>query len=263
LSAVATRILRAPSARILRSPSTQDGQPLAAVLADRLRERTQPTPGDHAYAHLRDLRDALAASLAGATGTWLDYGAGTAPYRDLLPGADLHTADVPGEERYAVDYDLDATGRVPAPDGEFDGVLSTQVLEHVDDPVAYLTEARRILRPGGRLVLSTHGVWEDHGGQDLWRWTADGLARLASRCGYAEVAVRRLTCDGRALLLLVRRYGRTHPWPAGGVAGLLLRAAAWWDRRRPDAFDRYADRHLAEPGEQLLYLAVLLEARRP
>jgi SAM-dependent methyltransferase len=173
------------------------------------------------------------------------------------------TADL-DTERYGVDYELDDSGRCPVPDATFDGVLSTQVLEHVTEPDAYLREAYRILRPGGRLVLSTHGVWEDHGSQDLWRWTADGLALFACRAGFIDVGVRRLTGDARALLLLLRRYGRDGAWPAGGVVGTLLRLARWWDQRRPAAFDKYADRHLPPPtGHELFYLAILVEARRP
>jgi SAM-dependent methyltransferase len=251
------------AAPILRPPSTTDGQPRDQVLGARLREREDPIPGDHAYAHLRDLRDALAVSLREATGTWLDYGAGTAPYRKLLAGAQLRTADL-DTERYDVDYELDGSGRCQVPDATFDGVLSTQVLEHVTEPNAYLHEAYRILRPGGRLVLSTHGVWEDHGGQDLWRWTADGLALLVGRAGFVDVRVHRLTGDARALLLLLRRYGRDAAWPGGGIIGLLLRIGQWWDRRRPAAFDDYAEKHLPPPtGHEKFYLAILVEARRP
>jgi|SRR5450755_624117 SAM-dependent methyltransferase len=248
---------------VLRPPSTAGGQSLEQVLVARVRERADPRLGDHAYVHLRDLRDAVAASLRDVAGTWLDYGAGTSPYRDLLPGATVVTADLPGGERYRVDLELDASGACPVPDMTFDGVLSTQVLEHVTDPVGYLREAHRVLRPGGRLVLSTHGVWEEHGGQDLWRWTADGLALLAGQAGFADVSVRRLTADARAVLLLFRRQGRAAQWPAGGVVGLLLRLARYWDRLRPEAFDRYCDEHFrGVGGEQLFYIAVLLEARR-
>ena len=53
-------------------------------LALKYRERIHPARGDKAYALLADLRDALADVLDGAVGDWLDFGAGTAPYRELL-----------------------------------------------------------------------------------------------------------------------------------------------------------------------------------
>jgi SAM-dependent methyltransferase len=42
---------------------------------------------------------------------------------------------------------------LPFPDGAFDVVTSTQVYEYVHDIPAALTEARRVLRPGGRLLV--------------------------------------------------------------------------------------------------------------
>lgn len=42
---------------------------------------------------------------------------------------------------------------LPVPDASFDRALSVQVLEYVDDIPAALAEMRRVLRPGGRLVL--------------------------------------------------------------------------------------------------------------
>lgn len=45
--------------------------------------------------------------------------------------------------------------RLPFADGSFDTVLSFQVLEHVKDVDNYLGEIRRVLAPGGRLVLAT------------------------------------------------------------------------------------------------------------
>lgn len=45
--------------------------------------------------------------------------------------------------------------RLPFPDGDFDVVFSSQVIEHLLDPAAGARELARVLRPGGRLVLST------------------------------------------------------------------------------------------------------------
>jgi ubiquinone/menaquinone biosynthesis C-methylase UbiE len=46
-------------------------------------------------------------------------------------------------------------GALPFEDGSFDFVFVTEVLEHLKQPEALLAEARRVLSPGGRLVLTT------------------------------------------------------------------------------------------------------------
>lgn len=54
---------------------------------------------------------------------------------------------------------LDAAGPWPLEDASFDVVWAGEVIEHVADTVAWLSEVRRVLRPRGRLLLSTpaHG----------------------------------------------------------------------------------------------------------
>ena len=50
---------------------------------------------------------------------------------------------------------IDPLKPLPFTNGSFDTVLSFQVFEHVSDTESYLSEIRRVLRPGGRLVLVT------------------------------------------------------------------------------------------------------------
>jgi SAM-dependent methyltransferase len=50
---------------------------------------------------------------------------------------------------------IDPDAPLPFADGSFDTVLSFQVIEHVPDAARYLSEIRRVLVPGGRLVLAT------------------------------------------------------------------------------------------------------------
>ena len=43
---------------------------------------------------------------------------------------------------------------VPEPDGSFDAILCVEVFEHIPHPVEALREFARLLRPGGRLILT-------------------------------------------------------------------------------------------------------------
>ncbi|NEE21973.1 class I SAM-dependent methyltransferase, partial [Streptomyces sp. SID7499] len=46
-------------------------------------------------------------------------------------------------------------GGLPLADGCADAVLFSEILEHLVDPDQALDELRRVLRPGGHLMLST------------------------------------------------------------------------------------------------------------
>lgn len=115
----------------------------------------------------------------------LDLGCGDMPYRPLIAPlcAAYDGADLPGNA--AATYHLRPDGTTTADAGAFDLVLSTQVLEHVRDVPGYLAEARRLLAPAGRLVLTTHGTWVYHADpHDYWRWTAEGLRAALSDAGF-------------------------------------------------------------------------------
>ena len=71
---------------------------------------------------------------------------------------------------------------IPVEDASFDLVLCLQVLEHVPDPAAAIRELRRVVRPGGRVLLTTHGVYPYHPNpEDLWRWTHEGLEHCSAQ----------------------------------------------------------------------------------
>jgi len=136
------------------------------------------------------VRDLLAAAALPAGGRVLDYGCADSPYANEVPaGVTYVGADLPGNPNAEVD--LLADGTVPLPDSLFDVVLSTQVLEHVEETARYLQECHRLLKPGGSLILSTHGIMYYHRDpEDYWRWTRPGLEKVISDAGF-EVAETR------------------------------------------------------------------------
>jgi ubiquinone/menaquinone biosynthesis C-methylase UbiE len=91
----------------------------------------------------------------------LDVGAGSCPYRQLFNHCEYRTQDIAllqckqlRHGRYGqIDYVGDASA-IPAPDGEFDAVLCTEVLEHHPEPIRVVKEMARILKSGGILLLT-------------------------------------------------------------------------------------------------------------
>lgn len=168
---------------------TRDGEP--RFDAGRPSDVHHATHAHRYREHIRRLRPFLAGLArdlnVGDAARVLDYGAAESPYRDFFPAtAEYVAADLPGNTR--ANLSLRPDGSVPVDDGSFDAVLSTQVLEHVADPALYLSEAFRVLRPGGRLMLSTHGTFIYHPDpEDYWRWTGAGLQRAATDAGFRIV----------------------------------------------------------------------------
>lgn len=142
------------------------------------------------YIHVR-LPEAVEHAVAGfnlhSDAKVLDFGCAEKRYRRFFPiDCDYKGADLPGNEE--ADVEILSDGRLPLADSSMDFVLSTQVLEHVNDPELYLEEAYRVLRPGGALVLSTHGIMFYHPDPvDYWRWTGAGLKKIIAKAGF-EIA---------------------------------------------------------------------------
>ncbi len=148
-------------------------------------------PGWFILNRLRDeLRQIVADNVKDVPAQLVDYGCAQMPYRDLFPKELTYLgADLAGNP----DSDLTITDgyAIPLETATTDYVLSTQVLEHVFDPHAYLSECRRVLRPDGRLILSTHGHWVYHQDpEDYWRWTSPGLTAALDKAGFSVHTIK-------------------------------------------------------------------------
>lgn len=143
----------------------------------------------HRYRHHIDQLPARLEALARQLcvppgGDVIDYGCADVPYRHFFePDVNYVAADLAGNP--SATLALNGDGSIPVASATFDVVMSTQVLEHVADPQLYLLEAHRVLRPGGEILLSTHGVFVYHPDPvDYWRWTGAGLQRALTIAGF-------------------------------------------------------------------------------
>lgn len=118
----------------------------------------------------------------------------------------------------AADLSEAAAERLPFGDGSFDAVVSASVFHYVRQPEAALSEMRRVLRPGGRLVLTDWsgdfltcrliGVYLRSRRRALHRIYPDAeLRRLLTGAGFADVrttSYRAGWCWGMCLARAVR-----------------------------------------------------------
>lgn len=111
----------------------------------------------------------------GLRGPVLDLGAGEDPYRSRLP-QDTISMDIDPTWKPAVVGDAHA---LPFGDAKFNGVVASQVFEHLHDGRLAASELARVLRPGGRLVLAVPFLyWLHQEPHDYVRYTRHGLQRL-------------------------------------------------------------------------------------
>lgn len=255
------------------SPTSQafSGAELGGVLhADAyVASRLRPPLSDLHCLALRDILAVVQPFAGQVRGKLFDYGCGGAPYRSLFTGVTEYVrADVtPGPN---IDRLLPTNGLTDEPAGRYDAVLSTQVLEHVLDPAAYLRECARILRPSGSLLVTTHGMFEEHGcPYDFHRWTARGLELAVIAAGLEVESCQKLTAGVRGSIqqlhyLTAALYAPERPgWHKvfGGVRRLYHYGAIaplnWLAGRFP--------MHALVPANHWapIYVGVAVRARKP
>jgi SAM-dependent methyltransferase len=129
-------------------------------------------------------------------------------------------------------HDL-ASGALPFAEGSFRAVFAGEILEHLVDTGGFLGEVRRVLQPGGVLILTTpnlaslenrlrlllglYPLWVDHelaGEGHVRAYTAPVLRRQLRRVGLRPERVR-----GNWVPLLPQRLLNDVIWPALALTG--------------------------------------------
>ncbi|MES4904811.1 MULTISPECIES: methyltransferase domain-containing protein [unclassified Streptomyces] len=156
----------------------------------------------------------------------------------MVDRARERTADLP-----AVDVRLGDAHALPLADASVDRARTDRTLQHVTDPAQVLAEARRVLRPGGRLVMAEPD-WDslavDHPDPEIsrayTRHIADRivrnavigrqLPRLATEAGFAVPSVVPVTSVFRDVRSADRILGFQRNAERAAAAGYLSEEAA-------------------------------------
>lgn len=197
----------------------------------RIEEALAGTPAWHhfspaLYAQYRAVAPLMRRYIRGRT---IDLGCGYTPFRYLLKDqvTVYHTLDRWPRSNGAT-YVGDVQDMPMVPAGSYDSAICLEVLEHVPHPLQALREIYRILRPGGRLLLSVPHLSRLHDlPYDYFRFTHLGLRVLLETAGFEVVEI---DAKGGLFAFLGHQVSTlvvTAAWPAWGVRQLVWFLNKW------------------------------------
>jgi SAM-dependent methyltransferase len=154
------------------------------------------------YANIADLAGNI-------DGKILDVGCGQKPYAALFKSSEYIGLEIDTpENRRTKKADCFYDGsRFPFSDQEFDSVVVNEVFEHVFNPVEFLMEIKRVLKPGGMLLMTVPFCWDEHEQpHDYARYSSFGLMATVEKQGFTVIEHRKSMNDIRAIFQLLNGY---------------------------------------------------------
>lgn len=152
---------------------------------------------------------------------------------------------------------------LPFPDESHNIILCTEVLEHCHSPQAAIDEMKRVLKPGGTLILTTRFVYPLHDiPHDYFRFTKYGLQHLLR--GFEVVEIIPETATFSALGALLQRLGFQTKLRGGKLSKALVYTLAqlfchlnWLVR------SEYGNIQRTEKDDHIMTTGYYLVARKP
>jgi SAM-dependent methyltransferase len=181
-------------------------------------------------------------------GTLYDLGCGEMPYRDWLRSfADRYIGVDWSNSPHDLKADIVANlnQALPIENQVADSIISLSVMEHLPEPLLFLSEAHRILKPGCAIILQVPFMWWVHEApHDYFRYTKYGLEYLFKKAGFSKIEVLPQTGFWTTWILKLNYQSARlirGPWLMRNLIAILLhpiwaidqRIAPWLDKRWP------------------------------
>jgi SAM-dependent methyltransferase len=237
-------------------------------------------PGGHtAYGSAVDYRLDKVSAHGVITGDWLDCGCAEGYYAVALTergarsviGVDVIDERVAAAQELPhpanVTFQVAGAGSLPFDDESFDGVLVNEVLEHVEDEQRSLLDIKRVLRPGGHLVVFSPNRWfpfEGHGARmpsgrqllgvpvPLMPWLPARLTRRFATARNYWPGELRAVVAGAGLEIVSVEYSLAQ-----------FDRYLWMPRAMIDSYRRNIPRIEASPLRRFVAVSTFVLARRP
>lgn len=147
-------------------------------------------------------------------GRLMDFGCGLKPYRPLFQVDEYIGVDYRAEgETYEQDaVDVFYNGRtLPFPDDHFDSIFSSEVFEHVFNLPEIMRELHRVLKPGGRILVTCPFSFGEHEvPSDYARYTSFAMKHMFGSNGFRVLASEKTGGQIEAITQLRIVYWNLH-----------------------------------------------------
>jgi len=159
-------------------------------------------------------------------GKILDVGCGSKPYESLFLKSSSYTGvdiEVSGHSHTNSKIDFFYDGKtLPFEDSSFDAVVSFEVFEHVFNLDEVLKEIRRVLKPGGKLLVTMPFAWDEHEvPYDFARYTSYGITHILKSNDFNVDKVEKTTTYFLAVSQMLIAYLCQYVTPKGRYMGRL------------------------------------------
>lgn len=130
-------------------------------------------------------------------GLLLDFGCGRKPYKNLFTvkkyiGLDMKQT---GHSHELSEVDVYYDGKtIPFNDEYFDSIFCSEVIEHVFEVDSVFNEINRVLKKGGKMLLTVPFVWNEHEvPYDYGRYSTYGITYLLEKHGFEVIKISKST----------------------------------------------------------------------